>query len=137
MRHTSEIQPAHYGEHAYNPFHRRYHRDPAGELSRTMNKLRGGMSYTYELRGNLIDKTSGHSRLQTMTMAYDGENCLTEVQTYVQGKLESIRRNQGTAGCTCTSQTAMHHWPASTRPKVIPKTGCTTSTPIRSALRWK
>lgn len=40
MSHTPEIQPAHYGEHAYNPSHR----DPAGELSRTMNKLRGGMN---------------------------------------------------------------------------------------------
>ena len=29
-------------EHAYNPIHRRYQYDPAGELVRTLDKLRGG-----------------------------------------------------------------------------------------------
>ncbi|WP_420708465.1 RHS repeat-associated core domain-containing protein [Pseudomonas sp. LY10J] len=139
--HTPAVQPFLYVEHAYNPIHRRYHYDPAGELSRTVDKLRGEISYTYEPNGrlhssgtgqlidseefrydpaanrlnfntrqfdhvrdnristwrdqtytydpwgNLIEKTSGHSRLQTL--AYDCENRLVEVKTYVQGKLES------------------------------------------------
>ncbi|MFA0946182.1 type IV secretion protein Rhs, partial [Pseudomonas tremae] len=35
------IKPERYVEHAYNPIHRRYEYDPAGELSRTLDKLRG------------------------------------------------------------------------------------------------
>ncbi|KPX41046.1 hypothetical protein ALO37_05113, partial [Pseudomonas savastanoi pv. glycinea] len=37
-----------YVEHAYNPIHRRYEYDPAGELSRTLDKLRGETHYEYE-----------------------------------------------------------------------------------------
>ena len=35
-------------EHAYNPIHRHYQYDPAGELVRTLDKLRGEIKYEYE-----------------------------------------------------------------------------------------
>ncbi|MEN5109976.1 RHS repeat-associated core domain-containing protein, partial [Pseudomonas sp. TWI672] len=128
-------------EHAYNPIHRRYQYDPAGELVRTLDKLRGEIKYEYEANGqlhsrdtgslvgseefrydpaanrldfnarqlekvkdnrikrwrdqeyrydpwgNLIEKRSGHSRLQSFS--YDCENRLVRAETVVNGKLES------------------------------------------------
>jgi len=38
-------------EHAYNPIHCRYQYDPAGELVRTLDKLRGEIKYAYEANG--------------------------------------------------------------------------------------
>jgi YD repeat-containing protein len=140
--HTPAVQPALYVEHAYNPIHRRYHSNPASELSRTVDKLRGEISYTYEPNGrlhssgtgrlvgteefrydpaanrlnfntrkfdrvrdnrvstwrnqtytydpwgNLVEKTDNRGWLQKL--AYDGENRLVEVQTYAQGRLDSV-----------------------------------------------
>ena len=128
-------------EHAYNPIHRRYQYDPAGELVRTLDKLRGEIKYEYEANGqlrsrdtgsligseefrydpaanrldfnarqfdkvkdnrikqwrdqeyrydpwgNLIEKRSGHSKLQSFS--YDCENRLVRAETLVNGKLES------------------------------------------------
>ncbi|MFJ4054302.1 RHS repeat-associated core domain-containing protein [Pseudomonas sp. NPDC089743] len=128
-------------EHAYNPIHRRYQYDPAGELVRTLDKLRGEIKYEYEANGqlhsrdtgslvgseefrydpaanrldfnarqfekvqdnrikrwrdqeyrydpwgNLIEKHSGHSKLQSFS--YDCENRLVRAETLVNGKLES------------------------------------------------
>ncbi len=128
-------------EHAYNPIHRRYQYDPAGELVRTLDKLRGEIKYEYEANGqlhsrdtgslvgseefrydpaanrldfnarqlekvkdnrikrwrdqeyrydpwgNLIEKRSGHSKLQSFS--YDCENRLVRAETVVNGKLES------------------------------------------------
>ena len=128
-------------EHAYNPIHRRYQYDPAGELVRTLDKLRGEIKYEYEANGqlrsrdtgslvgseefrydpagnrldfnarqfaksrdnrithwrdqeyrydpwgNLIEKRSGHSKLQNFS--YDCENRLVWAETLVNGKLES------------------------------------------------
>ncbi|WP_140399140.1 RHS repeat domain-containing protein, partial [Pseudomonas sp. SID14000] len=123
------------------PIHRRYQYDPAGELVRTLDKLRGEIKYEYEANGqlrsrdtgslvgseefrydpaanrldfnarqfdkvrnnrirqwrdqeyrydpwgNLIEKRSGHSKLQSF--AYDCENRLVRAETVVNGKLES------------------------------------------------
>jgi len=128
-------------EHAYNPIHRRYQYDPAGELVRTLDKLRGEIKYEYEANGqlhsrdtgslvgseefrydaaanrldfnarqfekvqdnrikrwrdqeyrydpwgNLIEKCSGHSKLQNFS--YDCENRLVRAETLVNGKLAS------------------------------------------------
>ncbi|WAC00434.1 DUF6531 domain-containing protein [Pseudomonas putida] len=128
-------------EHAYNPIYRRYQYDPAGELVRTLDKLRGEIKYEYEANGqlhsrdtgsiigseefrydpaanrldfnarqlekvkdnrikrwrdqeyrydpwgNLIEKRSGHSKLQSFS--YDCENRLVRAETLVNGKLES------------------------------------------------
>ena len=128
-------------EHAYNPIHRRYQYDPAGELVRTLDKLRGEIKYEYEANGqlhsrdtgslvgseefrydaaanrldfnarqfdkvqdnrikrwrdqeyrydpwgNLIEKRSGHSKLQNFS--YDCENRLVRAETLVNGKLAS------------------------------------------------
>ncbi|MBN3968802.1 RHS domain-containing protein [Pseudomonas gregormendelii] len=136
------IQPELLVEHAYNPIHRRHQYDPAGELIRTLDKLRGEIKYEYEANGqlhsrdtgklvdseefrydaaanrlnfntsqfdhvkdnrikqwrdqeytydawgNLIEKRSGMSRLQTFS--YDCENRLVKAETLVGGKLESI-----------------------------------------------
>ncbi|SFO48240.1 YD repeat-containing protein [Pseudomonas syringae] len=49
------IKPERYVEHAYNPVHRRYEYDPAGELSRTLDKLRGEVTYEYEANGRLLE----------------------------------------------------------------------------------
>ncbi|WP_201025276.1 RHS repeat-associated core domain-containing protein, partial [Pseudomonas syringae] len=49
------IKPERYVEHAYNPLHRRYEYDPAGELSRTLDKLRGEVTYEYEANGRLLE----------------------------------------------------------------------------------
>ncbi|WP_224794078.1 MULTISPECIES: hypothetical protein [Pseudomonas] len=43
--------------------------------------------YTYDAWGNLIEKRSGMSRLQTFS--YDCENRLVKAETLVGGKLES------------------------------------------------
>jgi len=48
-----------YVEHAYNPMHRRYEYDPAGELSRTLDKLRGETQYEYEANGQLLARNTG------------------------------------------------------------------------------
>ena len=128
-------------EHANNPIHRRHQYDPAGELTRTLDKLRGEIKYEYEANGqlhsrdtgklvdseefrydaaanrlnfntsqfdhvkdnrikqwrdqeyaydawgNLVEKRSGLSRLQTFS--YDCENRLVKAETLVNGKLES------------------------------------------------
>ncbi|KPW96403.1 Rhs family protein [Pseudomonas syringae pv. castaneae] len=49
------IKPERYVEHAYNPLHRRYEYDPAGELSRTLDKLRGEVTYEYEANSRLLE----------------------------------------------------------------------------------
>jgi len=46
-------------EHAYNPIHRRYQYDPAGELVRTLDKLRGEIKYEYEANGQLHSRDTG------------------------------------------------------------------------------
>ncbi|UOF19825.1 RHS repeat domain-containing protein [Pseudomonas syringae] len=48
-----------YVEHVYNPIHRRYEYDPAGELSRTLDKLRGETQYEYEANGQLLARNTG------------------------------------------------------------------------------
>lgn len=139
--HNTGINTSLLVEHAYNPIHRRYQYDPAGELVRTLDKLRGEIKYEYEANGqlrsrdtgslvgseefrydpaanrldfnarqfakvkdnrikqwrdqeyrydpwgNLIEKRSGHSKLQYFT--YDCENRLVRAETVVNGKLES------------------------------------------------
>ncbi len=139
--HNSGINTSLLVEHAYNPVHRRYQYDPAGELARTLDKLRGEIKYEYEANGqlkgrdtgsligseefrydaaanrlnfntsqfdkvkdnrirqwrdqeyrydpwgNLIEKRSGHGKLQSFS--YDCENRLVRAETLVNGKLES------------------------------------------------
>jgi YD repeat-containing protein len=46
-------------DHAYNPIHRRYEYDPAGELTRTLDKLRGEIKYEYEANGQLHSRDTG------------------------------------------------------------------------------
>jgi RHS repeat-associated protein len=139
--HNSGIDTSLLVEHAYNPVHRRYQYDPAGELVRTLDKLRGEIKYEYEANGqlhsrdtgslvgseefrydaaanrlnfntsqfdkvkdnrirqwrdqeyrydpwgNLIEKRSGHGKLQSFS--YDCENRLVRAETLVNGKRES------------------------------------------------
>ncbi len=139
--HNTGINTSLLVEHAYNPIHRRYQYDPAGELVRTLDKLRGEIKYEYEANGqlrsrdtgslvgseefrydpaanrldfnarqfakvkdnrikqwrdqeyrydpwgNLIEKRSGHSKLQSFS--YDCENRLVRAETLVNGKLDS------------------------------------------------
>ncbi|WP_422418950.1 RHS repeat-associated core domain-containing protein [Pseudomonas sp. GZD-222] len=139
--HNSGINTSLLLEHAYNPVHRRYQYDPAGELVHTLDKLRGEIKYEYEANGqlkgrdtgsllgseefrydaaanrlnfntsqfdkvkdnrirqwrdqeyrydpwgNLIEKRSGHGKLQSFS--YDCENRLVRAETLVNGKLES------------------------------------------------
>ena len=139
--HNTGINTSLLVEHAYNPIHRRYQYDPAGELVRTLDKLRGEIKYEYEANGqlrsrdtgsligseefrydpaanrldfnarqfakvkdnrikqwrdqeyrydpwgNLIEKRSGHSKLQSFS--YDCENRLVRAETLVNGKLVS------------------------------------------------
>ncbi len=53
------IQPELLVEHAYNPIHRRHQYDPAGELIRTLDKLRGEIKYEYEANGQLHSRDTG------------------------------------------------------------------------------
>ncbi|TDF83724.1 RHS repeat-associated core domain-containing protein, partial [Pseudomonas sp. H9] len=53
------IHPELLVEHAYNPIHRRYQYDPAGELVRTLDKLRGEIKYEYEANGQLRSRDTG------------------------------------------------------------------------------
>ncbi|CAI2537388.1 Cell wall-associated polypeptide CWBP200 [Serratia ficaria] len=45
--------------HTYNPISRNYHYDPAGELTRTLDKLRGEIKYEYEANGQLHSRDTG------------------------------------------------------------------------------
>ena len=57
--HNPGIQPDLLVEHAYNPIHRRHQYDPAGELTRTLDKLRGEIKYQYEANGQLHSRDTG------------------------------------------------------------------------------
>ncbi|HDS1769911.1 TPA: hypothetical protein QEM50_005360 [Pseudomonas putida] len=43
----------------HNPIHRRYQYAPAGELVRTLDKLRGEIKYEYEANGQLRSRDTG------------------------------------------------------------------------------
>jgi len=57
--HNTGINTSLLVEHAYNPIHRRYQYDPAGELVRTLDKLRGEIKYEYEANGQLRSRDTG------------------------------------------------------------------------------
>ena len=57
-------------DHAYNPIHRRYQYDPAGELVRTLDKLRGEIKYEYEANGQLRSRETG-SLIGSEVFRYD------------------------------------------------------------------
>jgi len=57
--HNAGVQTALYVEHRYNPIHRRYEYDPAGELVRTLDKLRGETRYSYQANGQLRSRDTG------------------------------------------------------------------------------
>jgi RHS repeat-associated protein len=57
--HNPGIQPDLLVEHAYNPIHRGHQYDPAGELIRTLDKLRGEIKYEYEANGQLHSRDTG------------------------------------------------------------------------------
>ncbi|MCQ3018217.1 DUF6531 domain-containing protein [Pseudomonas tremae] len=64
------IKPERYVEHAYNSIHRRYEYDLAGELSRTLDKLRGEVSYEYEANGRLLEHNP-EKRFEGEAFRYD------------------------------------------------------------------
>jgi RHS repeat-associated protein len=57
--HNAGIQTQLLVEHGYNPIHRRYEYDPAGELTRTLDKQRGEITYEYEANGQLHSRETG------------------------------------------------------------------------------
>jgi len=57
--HNTGINTSLLVEHAYNPIHRRYQYDPAGELVRTLDKLHGEIKYEYEANGQLRSRDTG------------------------------------------------------------------------------
>ncbi|POA79273.1 sugar-binding protein, partial [Pseudomonas sp. FW305-E2] len=57
--HNTGINTSLLVDHAYNPIHRRYQYDPAGELVRTLDKLRGEIKYEYEANGQLRSRDTG------------------------------------------------------------------------------
>jgi YD repeat-containing protein len=57
--HNPDINTSLLVEHAYNPIHRRYQYDPAGELVRTLDQLRGETKYEYEANGQLRSRETG------------------------------------------------------------------------------
>ncbi|MCU0127170.1 RHS domain-containing protein, partial [Pseudomonas vlassakiae] len=57
--HNTGINTSLLVEHAYNPIQRRYQYDPAGELVRTLDKLRGEIKYEYEANGQLRSRDTG------------------------------------------------------------------------------
>ena len=66
------IQPDRLVEHAYNPIHRRHQYDPAGELTRTLDKLRGEIKYEYEANGQLHSRDTGRL-IDSEEFRYDAE----------------------------------------------------------------
>ncbi|RMR23880.1 Rhs protein, partial [Pseudomonas syringae pv. persicae] len=64
------IKPERYVEHAYNSIHRRYEYDLAGKLSRTLDKLRGEVSYEYEANGRLLEQNP-KKRFEGEAFRYD------------------------------------------------------------------
>ncbi|MFM9548723.1 RHS repeat domain-containing protein, partial [Pseudomonas monachiensis] len=69
--HNPGIQPDLLVEHAYNPIHRRHQYDPAGELTRTLDKLRGEIKYEYEANGQLHSRDAAANRLNFNTSQFD------------------------------------------------------------------
>ena len=57
--HNPGIQPDLRVEHTYNAIHRRHQYDPAGELTRSLDKLRGEIKYEYEANGQLHSRDIG------------------------------------------------------------------------------
>ncbi|MET3052349.1 RHS repeat-associated core domain-containing protein [Pseudomonas alkylphenolica] len=68
--HNAGINTSLLVEHAYNPIHRRYQYDPAGELVRTLDKLRGEIKYEYEANGQLHSRDTG-SLVSSEEFRYD------------------------------------------------------------------
>jgi len=68
--HNAGVHTELYVEHRYNPIHRRYEYDPAGELVRTLDKLRGETRYTYQAHGQLRSRNTG-SILSSEEFRYD------------------------------------------------------------------
>ena len=68
--HNPGIHTELYVEHRYNPIHRRYEYDPAGELVRTLDKLRGETRYSYQANGQLHSRDTG-SILSSEEFRYD------------------------------------------------------------------
>ncbi|TFZ32674.1 type IV secretion protein Rhs, partial [Pseudomonas syringae] len=63
-------EPERYIGHASNPLHRRYEYDPAGELSRTLDTLRGEVTYEYEANGRLLEHNP-ETRFDAEEFRYD------------------------------------------------------------------
>ncbi|MFK3908533.1 RHS repeat-associated core domain-containing protein [Pseudomonas monteilii] len=68
--HNAGVHTELYVEHRYNPIHRRYEYDPAGELVRTLDKLRGETRYSYQANGQLRSRDTG-SILSSEEFRYD------------------------------------------------------------------
>ncbi|KPW36824.1 Rhs family protein [Pseudomonas syringae pv. apii] len=166
--HNPLIKPERYVEHAYNSIHRRYEYDPAGELSRTLDKLRGETRYEYEAKGQLLARINGlivdgeefrydaaANRLNFNTSRFDHvkDNRLKQWRNH-EYKYESkaratrnassgkacaccAKKVRARAACTSTNPAAMRRWPVLINAKAKPKTRFTTTTPTRSAHRWK
>ncbi|MBA1245047.1 RHS repeat-associated core domain-containing protein [Pseudomonas japonica] len=57
-------------DHPYNPIHRRYTYDRAGELTRVLDNLRGETRYLHDARGQLLGRETGHP-LDSEAFRYD------------------------------------------------------------------
>ncbi len=84
------IKPERYVEHAYNPLHRRYEYDPAGELSRTLDKLRGEVTYEYEANGRLLEHNP-EKRFDGEEFRYDAAGNRLNFNT---GRFDRVKDNR-------------------------------------------
>ncbi|EPN30454.1 YD repeat-containing protein, partial [Pseudomonas syringae pv. actinidiae ICMP 18807] len=93
---------------------------------------------------NLIEKIVGIVRWQTFT--YDSENRLVKTETMANSQVETTSSYQydscakkapSRAACTSTSPAAMRRSRVLINAKVKPKTRFITTTPTRSAPRWR
>ena len=85
-------------DHAYNPIRRRYQYDPVGELTRTLDKLRGDIKYEYEANGQLHSRDTGRL-VGSEEFRYDAAaNCLSFFSLSISAQPSIVARSNGMDG---------------------------------------
>lgn len=83
------IQAALYREHRYTPIHRRYEYDPAEELVRMLDKLRGETRNTYNLDALISWK---HGGLDSFMRVISYLESLAELRSGISRRYQAMGR---------------------------------------------
>jgi RHS repeat-associated protein len=116
------INPSLLVDHAYNPIHRRYQYDLAGELTRTLDKLRGEIKYQYEANGQLHSRDNGRlvdseefrydaaaNRLNFNTSQFDQVKDNRDIHTTWSLAVSEVEQNLRFQGQYFDDETGLHY----------------------------